>query len=114
MSFADTVADDYRVVDATETVTLTTVRAGGDTDYPVNYADPHDFTAQEINAMEGMFAAGDRRWGLGHAELAEGVQPLRGDRVTEADGTVWELLADANLDDLEVSWFCPSRKARGR
>jgi hypothetical protein len=111
-SLSVSLALDYRSVDGTETVTYTAKRSGGNTTLTVNFAEPRDYTLKEITALGGMVQAGDREWGLGNAEFTGGLTPQRGDTVAQADGTVWELIADPTLDEFKITWSCPSRKAR--
>jgi hypothetical protein len=110
--FVAACASDYQLVDGTQTVTYTAPRAGGNTTLTIHFADAHAYTLLELVRSGGLYQAGDRRWGLGNAEFPAGITPQRGDTITDASGTVWELIADPALDDLQVSWFCPSRKAR--
>jgi hypothetical protein len=111
MSFADTCADDFKIVDGTETITFTAVREGGNTDYSVAFADPQDLSKREIESSNGFFQSGDRRWGLGRKLLPD-VAPQRGDRITDAAGVVWKLIGEAVLDALGISWVCTTRRGR--
>ena len=105
-NFANTVSRDYRVVDGTETVTLTQ----GATVTTITKADAHDLTVREIAGAGGMWAMGDRRWGLGAAQVPS--PPLGGQTITDIAGVVWSLIGDATIDDLGISWFCVTRRAR--
>lgn len=111
MSFADSVANDYKMFDAVETVTYAAVRAAGSTDYSVTHAEPYDHTTEEVVASEGLFSHGDRQWSLGCNQLS-GVVPQAGDKITQSDGTVWVLFAAAVKDSLGITWVCQTRKAR--
>lgn len=108
-SLSTSLANDFKLIDDTETVTHTDVSASKDT--TVNYADGHEFSAREVAVANGLLAMGDRQWTLGCNQIAAANAPTPGDKITQADGTVWEIL-DAVRDDFEISWFCSCRKAR--
>lgn len=111
MSIRNTVAADFKIVDGTQAVTFAAVRESATTPYTVAYADAHDLTEREINASNGVFQVGDRRWGVDASEIP-GVRPRRGDTITDTEGTVWTLIGDATTDALGISWFCPTRRGR--
>lgn len=109
MGFADSVANDYKITDDTETVTFRDVSAS--LNITVTYADGHEFSSQEVAAGGGLFGMGDRAWALGCNQIPTTNQPAPGDTITQANGTVWEIL-DSRRDDFEISWICTTRKAR--
>lgn len=111
MSFADSIADDYKVTDGAQTVTFTSVGAAGPHDITITNADGHAFGAKEIAASQGFFNYGDKLWLLGNNQIDAAYKPKPGDRITDASSVVWEIL-DATLDDFGVSWQCTCRKAR--
>jgi hypothetical protein len=111
--FRDTVAQDYHVTDGTEQVTFTAVRESTTTAYTITDADPREVKIGEVAAGGGEFQYGDRLWLLGADQITVSTdRPQRGDRITQGDGTVWELFADATLDGFGISWECPTRRAR--
>jgi hypothetical protein len=105
-------ARDYKAVDGAQTVTFVSKGLSGITTLTVNYADAHELTVQEIIAGGGFYQIGDRRWGLGHAEIPDANAPRPGDEITDADGVKWEVIEPAVLDDQKVSWFVTTRRAR--
>lgn len=111
MSFLDAIADDYKIVDGAETITLTPVgRSPAVAPSAVEFASADDYTLKEIAAAEGLFQVGDRKWLLGANQLPATVRPQPGDMITQADGAVWVLIAEPALDAFGVSWVCPSRR----
>jgi hypothetical protein len=108
-SLATTLANDYKIADDTETVTLRDVSASTNT--TVTNADGHDFSVKEVAAAGGMFGLGDRQWVLGCNQIAAANQPAPGDYLTDAGGTIWEIL-DAVQDDFKISWVCTCKKKR--
>lgn len=113
MSFADSVANDYRITDSTAPVTFSSkgLDGGADTTIPITDAEGTAIGAREIAGSQGFYELGDRRWSLGNNQIAAGNKPKPGDAIAEADGTTWEIL-DATLDDFGISWVCSVRKAR--
>lgn len=114
MSFADTVSQDYQIAgyDGGSTATFTAVRSGASTNYTITYADDHELSLREIAAGGGFYQQGDKRWSLGAALITVAAdRPQPGDYITDAGGVVWHIL-DTVLDDLGISWFCTTRKAR--
>lgn len=110
------IADDYIYTDAVQDITYTATRAQGGTPvttaFPVTNADPQDFDLDEIANSGGFFKAGDRRWFLGADQFPPGITPQRGDTITQADSTVWSIIAKPQLDGFGISWGCPSRQDR--
>jgi|SRR5581483_11735046 len=112
MSLADSLADDFKITDDTETVTLVSKNASqGDTSVTVNFADWHELSSKEVAAANGLFQSGDRRVSLGNNQIPAANKPKPGDEVVAADSSRWEVL-DAALDDFGISWVCTTRKAR--
>lgn len=105
-NFANAVANDYKIVDGIETVTLT--QAGVAT--TVTYASRDSLNDKEVMGSNGFWQYGDQRWALGRNQVAR--QPLGGDTITDGQGIVWELIGDSTLDDFGISWNCVVRKAR--
>ena len=113
MAFPVSVQEDYKLAayDGGQSVTFTAVRAAN-TNYAITYADDHDLSAKEIAASGGVFNIGDKRWALGNEQITVAAdKPQPGDKITDASSVVWWII-DAVLDDLDVSWYCTSRKAR--
>lgn len=113
MSFANSVANDYKIGDAQETVTFTAKRESGNTNYTITNADGGDLSNRTIAASNGLFQLGDWSFLLGANQITVAAdQPREGDIITQAGGTVWVLIQDARLDALGISWNCIVRKAR--
>jgi hypothetical protein len=112
MSFADSIANDYKVSDGVESVTFTVVRSGTTTAYTVTHADGHDLNANEIAALGGAFGTRHKNWTLGRNQITQAAHyPQPGDTVTDVDSGVWKVL-DAVLDDLQRDFSCNCVKGR--
>jgi hypothetical protein len=109
-SFANTVANDYKIFDDPQTVTFTAVRESGSTNYTVTHATRADLTSNEVSTGAGDYQMGDQKWTLGANQLV-GVTPQRGDKLTTSDAIVREVL-DATLDPLGIAWDVTTRKDR--
>jgi hypothetical protein len=110
VSFKDTAANDYLIVDGTETVTYH--QLAGDAAVTITSADGHELTAREAALGGGLFAAGDKRWLLPANQVPAGREPKQGSTITDAAGVVWYLTGPAVLDDFGISWDCMTTKAR--
>jgi len=109
MAFPDSVAGDWAVVDGLETVAYT---APDGTVITVTGVDAHDVTQREVSTAAGLLALGDRRFALPGSQVA-GHTPAPGGRITQADGTQWEITGGCALDDFGISWTCDCTRAAG-
>ena len=111
MSFADSVADDFKVADASFSATFTAIRSSGSTNYSLTYCNSQDLTTREIAASGGYYQVGDRKFLLPNSQITVAAdRPQPGDTVV-VSGVTWKLL-DAVLDAFSISWVCTARKAR--
>ena len=109
MGIYNTTKNDYKVVDGTQTVTLTTKPAGTTT--VVTMADSLVYQLDEIANSEGFLQFGDQSWSLADVQLVTATRPKPGDTIMDSDGVVWEIRS-AQQDGLGVCWDCSCRKTR--
>lgn len=106
MSFANTVAVDYKVPghDAGESCTLTTKPAGTTT--ALTFCDAHELTVDEM-AAAGMSLIGTQGKGfsLPSDQISSSLVPKPGDTITDAASVIWEIKR-AVQDDLGICWDC--------
>jgi hypothetical protein len=102
--------DDYKIVDNVETITLTTLPAGTAT--TVTKVAREALTEQEVAASGGTFQSGDVAFNLASPQLVSATFPKQGDRITDAGGVVWYIVANVTSDEFQLNYRCVARRAR--
>ena len=115
MSFADTVSQDFKITDATQTVTYVAVREAGDETYTVHFAAPRVYSAEEQLANQGLINASDREWGLGTNQFPDGFKPQAGDKITDEDGVDYYLSGKViKRDSFKIAWTVHTTEGQGQ
>lgn len=89
MTLAAAIMDDWVVLDGTAAVTLTP--SGSGSADAIAHALPRQITTKEAAESNGAYVVGDLVWSLPAEEVA--VAPKPRDTITEADGTIWTIVA---------------------
>ena len=112
MGIRNTVLDDYRSTDGTETVTLTHYNADGtETATAVTRACRESLALSEISASNGQYDLGAIAFHLSDDQIAAGAKPAEGDKITDSDSVAYYVVT-ATLDELKVTWRCGTNRGR--
>jgi hypothetical protein len=111
VGYETTCANDYKMVNVTQTVTFYAVRSSTTT-YSITSAFADDLNRDELAAIGGFFASDHKHWYLGANQITVAADaPKAGDYLTDEDGVTWHLIG-SRFDPLEAVYDCIAKKDR--
>ena len=112
MSFRDTVAQDYLIVDGLECVTYLSPRG---VKFIVENVDAHEYAAHEAAVLGGFVGVGDMRFSI-PCELIEDLRdyPRPGGGVIRENGSRYQIVGDCTRDQFHITWIVNCARAAGQ
>jgi hypothetical protein len=111
VSYFQTAAQDYKVVDGAEDVTFVS-KGSPNVTLNLTHCFAEDLTVHELAVSGGFLSMSDKRWYLPAEQIPAGNAPKTGDSIAAGGVTFVVIDKGVSLDPLKVCWCCVTRKAR--